>query len=103
MTTKQMDELGQALINIAALTPKGMVVFVPSYDFLDQIQWRWEKTGARQRLTAKKEVRHGVQAELLFGFLACTDAIAPTGILGAKVERRRRCRPPSIRRRKRWR
>lgn len=54
-----MDELGQALINIAALTPKGMVVFVPSYDFLDQIQSRWEKTGARQRLAAKKEVRLG--------------------------------------------
>jgi chromosome transmission fidelity protein 1 len=69
MTTEQMDELGQALINIAALTPKGMVVFVPSYDFLDQIQSRWEKTGARQRLAAKKEVRHGDQAELVLRLL----------------------------------
>ncbi|TKA54307.1 hypothetical protein B0A53_03400 [Rhodotorula sp. CCFEE 5036] len=56
LASDEMDELGQALINIAALTPKGMVVFVPSYDFLDQIQSRWEKTGARQRLAAKKEV-----------------------------------------------
>lgn len=68
-----MDELGQALINIVALTPKGMVVFVPSYDFLDQIQSRWEKTGARQRLATKKDVRYGDQAELLLCFCARTD------------------------------
>ncbi|GAA6024427.1 hypothetical protein JCM8202_004713 [Rhodotorula sphaerocarpa] len=53
---KLLDELGQALINIAALTPKGMVVFVPSYDFLAQVQLRWAKTGTVKRLAAKKEV-----------------------------------------------
>lgn len=33
-----------------------MVVFVPSYDFLAQVQLRWAKTGTVKRLAAKKEV-----------------------------------------------
>lgn len=54
---EQLDELGQAIVNIAAIVPKGMVVFVPSYDFLNQAQTRWQKSGMIKRLAAKKEVR----------------------------------------------
>lgn len=93
----KMDELGHALVNLAALTPKGMVVFVPSYDFLDQVQTRWEQNGVQQRLSAKKEVRR---------FLRCLssrdlDAAIPTGFLGAKVQRRCRNGAPRVRRRHR--
>ncbi|CDR46824.1 RHTO0S13e02278g1_1 [Rhodotorula toruloides] len=52
---KLLDELGQAIVNIAAIVPKGMVVFVPSYDFLNQAQTRWQKSGMIKRLAAKKE------------------------------------------------
>ena len=39
------------------MVPKGIVVFVPSYDFLAQVQTRWDKSGLLKRLTAKKKVR----------------------------------------------
>ncbi|GAA6002475.1 hypothetical protein JCM10207_001141 [Rhodosporidiobolus poonsookiae] len=51
---KLLDELGQAITSIANVVPKGVVVFVPSYDFLNQAQARWEKTGVIKRLSAKK-------------------------------------------------
>ncbi|GAA5891317.1 hypothetical protein JCM5296_006897 [Sporobolomyces johnsonii] len=51
---KLVDELGQSIVNIANVVPKGMVVFVPSYDFLHQVQTRWEKSGMIKRLSAKK-------------------------------------------------
>lgn len=57
MSFQQLDELGQAIVNIAAIVPKGMVVFVPSYDFLNQVQARWQKSGMIKRLAVKKEVR----------------------------------------------
>ncbi|GAA5901538.1 hypothetical protein JCM6882_006307 [Rhodosporidiobolus microsporus] len=52
---KLLDELGQAIVSIATVVPKGMVVFVPSYDFLFQVQARWEKSGMIKRLAAKKQ------------------------------------------------
>ncbi|KPV75443.1 uncharacterized protein RHOBADRAFT_14367 [Rhodotorula graminis WP1] len=50
-----LDELGQAIVNISAVVPKGVVVFVPSYDFLHHAQARWEKSGMIKRLSAKKQ------------------------------------------------
>ncbi|GAA6027355.1 hypothetical protein JCM8097_002622 [Rhodosporidiobolus ruineniae] len=52
---KLLDELGQAIVSIATVVPKGVVVFVPSYDFLHQAQARWEHSGMIKRLTAKKQ------------------------------------------------
>ncbi|GAA5887482.1 hypothetical protein JCM16303_003432 [Sporobolomyces ruberrimus] len=51
---KLLDELGSAIVNIATVTPKGIVVFFPSYDFLFQVQARWTKTGVVPRLSNKK-------------------------------------------------
>ncbi|GAA5916746.1 DNA helicase [Sporobolomyces salmoneus] len=51
---KLLDELGNAIVNIATVTPKGIVVFFPSYEFLFQVQARWSKTGMISRLTTKK-------------------------------------------------
>ncbi|GAA5942149.1 hypothetical protein JCM3775_007413, partial [Rhodotorula graminis] len=50
-----LDELGQAIVNISAVVPKGVVVFVPSYDFLHHAQARWEQSGMIERLSAKKQ------------------------------------------------
>ncbi|KAK4049090.1 ATP-dependent DNA helicase chl1 [Microbotryomycetes sp. JL221] len=53
---KLLDELGQTIVNIVQLVPKGVVVFVPSYDFLNSINARWVKSGVIKRLAAKKQV-----------------------------------------------
>lgn len=51
-----MDELGQSIYNICSLVPKGVVIFLPSYTFLDQILLRWKASGLLERLGMKKKV-----------------------------------------------
>ncbi|KAJ7069950.1 helicase C-terminal domain-containing protein [Mycena amicta] len=58
---KQKDEtviaeLGQILLNFAALVPGGMVVFFPSYSFLNTAKALWQKSGAIARFEGKKKV-----------------------------------------------
>lgn len=52
----QIAELGQMLLNFASVIPAGMVVFVPSYSFLDLVKSAWEKSGLIDKLQAKKKV-----------------------------------------------
>jgi chromosome transmission fidelity protein 1 len=58
-----LDELGRALLNICAVVPDGLVVFFPSYAFLDTVVKRWSlappssstnKWSIWQRLGGKK-------------------------------------------------
>ncbi len=54
-----IDELGRTLINLCNVVPAGMVVFVPSYAFLDRIMARWKDAGSgelHKRLGAKKKI-----------------------------------------------
>ncbi|CAK5284346.1 unnamed protein product [Mycena citricolor] len=51
-----VDELGQMLFNFASLIPKGMVVFFPSYNFLNLAKAAWRKSGILTRLEGKKQV-----------------------------------------------
>lgn len=44
-------------MNICTVIPKGVVVFVPSYAFLDQLQARWQTTGLLGKLGKRKKVR----------------------------------------------
>ncbi|SCV71178.1 BQ2448_2766 [Microbotryum intermedium] len=53
---KLLDELGQSIANLTNVIPHGIVVFVPSYDFLFQVQARWEKTNVITRLGQRKKV-----------------------------------------------
>ncbi|KAF7297812.1 Chl1 helicase [Mycena kentingensis (nom. inval.)] len=58
---KQRDEsavaeLGQVLLNFTALVPKGMVVFFPSYSFLNTAKALWQKNGTIARFEGKKKV-----------------------------------------------
>ncbi|SCZ99515.1 BZ3500_MvSof-1268-A1-R1_Chr3-1g06054 [Microbotryum saponariae] len=53
---KLLDELGHSIVNLTNVIPHGIVVFVPSYDFLFQIQARWEKTNLITRLGSRKKV-----------------------------------------------
>ncbi|KDE06580.1 hypothetical protein MVLG_03076 [Microbotryum lychnidis-dioicae p1A1 Lamole] len=53
---KLLDELGQSIVNLTNVIPHGIVVFVPSYNFLFHIQARWEKTNLITRLGSRKKV-----------------------------------------------
>lgn len=57
--TEIVDELGRTLINLCNIIPRGLVVFVPSYAFLDKIMARWKDGGSGgilQRLGGKKKI-----------------------------------------------
>ena len=64
MVPYQVTELGQILFNFTNLVPDGMVVFVPSYAFLNTIRKHWETSGMLSKFAAKKVVR-GICLELL--------------------------------------
>lgn len=54
-----LDELGRTLLNICSVVPDGVVVFFPSYGYLDRVVSRWKtsESGATNiwtRLGAKK-------------------------------------------------
>lgn len=41
-STRVLDALGESLVSLAARVPDGMVVFFPSYAYLDQVVNRWK-------------------------------------------------------------
>ncbi len=46
-----IDALGQSLLELSAVIPDGMVVFFPSYSYLEQVMQRWQKEEARDSKT----------------------------------------------------
>jgi hypothetical protein len=52
----QVAELGQILFNFTNLVPDGIVVFLPSYAFLNTVKKQWETSGMLSKFTAKKVV-----------------------------------------------
>ncbi|EJC97956.1 DNA repair helicase [Fomitiporia mediterranea MF3/22] len=50
------DELGQCLSNLVSISPNGIVVFFPSYTFLDRVKSRWTSNGILDRIQKKKQV-----------------------------------------------
>lgn len=89
----QVDELGQAIVNIASVVPKGVVVFVPSYDFLNSVQARWNKNGLIKRLSVKKQARSLL---CVLWQAAKLTMLRSAAILGAKSDFRRRPGPPRV-------
>lgn len=51
---KLLDDLANCLTNYTNIVPHGLVVFLPSYAFLDTVLARWKETGALKRLETKK-------------------------------------------------
>lgn len=49
-----LDDLGNALANLVAVVPHGVVAFFPSYKVLDGCVERWKGTGLWTRLAARK-------------------------------------------------
>ena len=56
--TKQstIDELGLAVLALSNIVPKGMVVFLPSYGYLDRVMLRWKNNGVLAKIQLKKPV-----------------------------------------------
>lgn len=51
--TIMLDELGRALLNLCSIVPDGVVVFFPSYSFLDSVVKRWSIPPAPNDSNAK--------------------------------------------------
>ncbi|KAG8957316.1 ATP-dependent DNA helicase chl1 [Tulasnella sp. 419] len=49
-------ELGLLLMNLVNIVPAGMVVFVPSYSFLNVVKQIWEEAGTLTKLGLKKKI-----------------------------------------------
>lgn len=52
----QMAELGSVIQSMIGLVPDGVVVFLPSYAFLNKVKGAWEKTGLLRKLDEKRQV-----------------------------------------------
>lgn len=65
--TKIINELGQLLINFVNVIPDGVVVFFPSYYYLDEVWNHWNKNNILNRIKKKKvlfkEPRNATQVE----------------------------------------
>lgn len=51
-----MSELGQLLLNLCNVVPEGLVVFVPSFGYLEQLTTHWRSSGLWDRLATRKSV-----------------------------------------------
>ncbi|CED84966.1 chl1 helicase [Phaffia rhodozyma] len=60
--TNLLDELGAVLSNVCNLVPDGVVVFLPSYRFLEKLKTTWEKSGLLAKLGMKKSLFYEPQA-----------------------------------------
>lgn len=61
--TVQLAELGAVITSVIGLVPDGVVVFVPSYAFLDKVKGAWQASGVLDRIASRKQVRP-VKADL---------------------------------------
>ncbi|OBZ69839.1 ATP-dependent RNA helicase CHL1 [Grifola frondosa] len=81
-------ELGQILFNFANVVHAGIVVFLPSYAFLNTLASAWERSGVMEKLKAKKKVflepQDSVQTENVLREYAAVihDSTAPCTIPG---------------------
>ncbi|KAK0441552.1 helicase C-terminal domain-containing protein [Armillaria borealis] len=51
-----IEELGQIILNLTNIVPGGMIVFFPSYKFLNTSKDNWKTGGVIERFSAKKKV-----------------------------------------------
>ncbi|CAM9502241.1 unnamed protein product, partial [Discosporangium mesarthrocarpum] len=55
-SVEQLDELGRLMSNVCTIVPGGVVCFLSSYSYLDQVVARWKSTGLMQQLGKRKSV-----------------------------------------------
>lgn len=79
-----ISNLGLALLNICSVVPDGVVVFFPSYGYLDEVVRAWQASSTWDRLATKKAVfresKGGSSDEVLASYTA---AVLGPGAKGA--------------------
>ncbi|KAI9886565.1 MAG: hypothetical protein M1823_001607 [Watsoniomyces obsoletus] len=55
-TPSMIDDAGQAVLNLCRVVPDGLVVFFPSYAYLDELMKRWETTSTSNKIRQYKQV-----------------------------------------------
>jgi Rad3-related DNA helicase len=50
------------MLNFVNIIPNGMVVFFPSYAFLNIVRDSWQRSGLMEQLKAKKKVRYSARS-----------------------------------------
>ncbi|KAL2918010.1 hypothetical protein HK105_202424 [Polyrhizophydium stewartii] len=55
-TYDYQDQLGLSIARLARLIPNGLLVFLPSYSWLDKLTKRWGQTGLMRRLAESKQI-----------------------------------------------
>src|ERR1700759_4312744 len=58
--TSTIDELGTCILQLAQFIPDGLVVFFPSYAYLEQVLTRWKTSHAGQKslLDRLQHIKH---------------------------------------------
>ena len=88
---QMMDELGSVIVNLCGVIPHGVIIFFPSYNYLDTVVSHWQKSTIYNRLAHRKSVfresRDFDTEKLLEEY---TDAIAAGGavllsVVGGKL------------------
>ncbi|WVQ77661.1 hypothetical protein IAR50_007349 [Cryptococcus sp. DSM 104548] len=51
-----LTDLGASILSVINMVPDGVVVFVPSYAFLDKVKSFWTKTGLLEKLAVRKQL-----------------------------------------------
>ncbi|KAI5835242.1 DNA repair helicase [Schizophyllum commune Tattone D] len=94
-----IEELGQILFNLVCVTPKGMVVFFPSYNFLNSAKAAWGQSGTLGRLEGRKKIFFEPEEttdvdKVLQGYAAAVHEVDPSrpkpgallfAVIGAKL------------------
>ncbi|SPO05517.1 related to CHL1 - protein of the DEAH box family [Cephalotrichum gorgonifer] len=82
-----ISQLGLALVNICSVVPDGVVVFLPSYGYLDEVVRAWQASPVWDRLSSKKvlfrESKGGSSDEVLESYSAAILSPAPDKPRGA--------------------
>ena len=53
-TTNQMNELGRLIQNLTTLVPQGIVVFLPSFSYMEALTQYWNKSGLETKLKCRR-------------------------------------------------
>jgi len=51
-----LDEVGKVIGNLVNVVPDGLVIFFPSYSYMELVVKRWKSTGQLERIEKKKEL-----------------------------------------------
>ncbi|KAF5367608.1 hypothetical protein D9757_010662 [Collybiopsis confluens] len=101
-----LADLGQIILNLTRVVPKGMIVFFPSYKFLDMAKAAWssetgssasgflDKFGSKKKVFVEPEDQTGVEGVLKQYAVACSTTLSSSqphtgalllAVIGAKL------------------